>query len=499
MDNESLGFQTINTEISAHSPPLKLCKYIKNISIMTFPTMLFFLCLFLQQTINLIFIGQSSHLANKENIIEGIGITHLYINTTLLSISVGLASGFETLGSHAFGSKNYRLFGLYYHRSIIISLTFTCVMIVIHYFTALKVLAFFTIKPEIIVYVSEYMTTYLFFVIPDVFFSANFRYINIISKSHVNLITLAGTICLHPLWCYIFIIVLDFGLKGAAIAIIISQSLNALSGFFYICVIKPCPASVFFINRDSFKSFWSYLKITLPGTFMLCAEWWAFEVQAIIAIWASDADYAAHILVSNINGNFYTISLGFGITTVVYVGKLISHSTVTKTKKYAKTIFIYGLVFMSAFLIIVFILRDKIIYMYMKENESPEVVEKATGVMLLLVGLNVVDYIQTVLGYVLRGLGKQLIASVVAFVNFYLIQTSMSVLLGIYFKLGVLGIWLGITIGSGLGAILYAIVLLRLDLKEIQKEVLERLESDKNDLKEQEILLVGNNQIAPAD
>jgi MATE family multidrug resistance protein len=484
---EDMDIKTENTIIPTGTPHNKTWKYLKSISAMTFPTVLFYLCLYLQLTINLIFIGKTSD--QSEKIIEGIGITHLYINLTLFYVSMGLVCGFESLGAHAFGSKNYKLFGLYYHRAIIVTITYAICMIVIHSFTAVKVLTFLGVKPEIMEYIDSYIHVYIFYIIPDILFSANFRYINIISKSYVNLITLVVTILLHPLWCYLFIIVLEFGIKGAGVAIIISQSLNALAGFFYIWVIRPCPQSVFFFNRDSFKSIWSYLKFTLPTTFLLCAEWMGYEGQSIIALWAGDHDYAAHILLVNIMIITYTISIGFGTTTVVFVGKLISYSTVSKTKRYAKTIFYYGLFLMTLLLVFITIFRERIIYIYLRDKDTEIVAEKATKALIMLIATNVFDYIQTVQANVLRGVGKQLLASVVAFVNFYLVQTSLSLYIGIYLGYGVFGIWVGVCVGCLMCCVFYSIILMKCDFRQLQIEILERLEADKNALYEEEKLL----------
>jgi MATE family multidrug resistance protein len=486
--NNLNDLMTENTRISTTVTQNKFWKYIKNITIMTFPTSLFFLCLYLQLTINLIFVGRTIEVANKEAIIEGIGITHLYVNTTLLYVCIGLVSGFETLGASAYGIKNYRLFGLYYHRAIIVALVYAMVVITLHYFTALNVLILLGVKHEILEYIDSYLHTMIFYIVFDVLFSANFRYLNIINKSHINLITLIVTICLHPLWCYIFIVVLDMGVKGAGISIIISQFLNALAGTIYIWVIKPCPESVFFFNRDSFKSIISYLKITLPTTFLLCAEWWGYEAQSIIALWTGDHDYAAHILLVNIMIITYTISIGFGTTTVVFVGKLISYSTVSKTKRYAKFIFYYGLLVMSVLLIFIAIFRTDIIYIYMKQGDAEEVAEKATKALIFVIATNVFDYIQTIFAYVLRGVGRPVLASVIAFINFYIVQSSLSILLGVYFELGVFGIWVGICTGCFLCAVFYSVILMRLDFYKVQREVLERLENDNNDVADKSLI-----------
>lgn len=187
------------------SKEISLIEALKEISIIAFPTILFFLCLFAQQSINLIFIGNFYEGKEKQNAIDGIGMSHLYINCTLLSIVVGIISGFETLGSNAFGAKKYYLMGLYLHRSLLISYILAFVILIIHFFTAVKVLSLFSIEENVLFYISKYIKIFMFFILFDVLFSVNFRYLNIIEKSYINLIILCVTLCLHTMWCHILI------------------------------------------------------------------------------------------------------------------------------------------------------------------------------------------------------------------------------------------------------------------------------------------------------
>jgi Na+-driven multidrug efflux pump len=124
----------------------------------------------------------------------------------------------------------------------------------------------------------------------------------------------------------------------------------------------------------------------------------------------------------------------------------------------------------------------------MKKGDAEEVAEKATKALILLIVANVFDFIQTVFSFILRGLGKQLIGSLVAFINFCVVQISLSILFGIYFELGVFGIWMAESIGCFLCAVSFLVILLKLDFHKIQKEVLARLEKDNNDVSDQSLL-----------
>jgi len=107
------------------------------------PYCTFFLCLFFQQTIILSLIG---HKFDDKDMIEGIGIANLYCNCLLFSVAVGIVSGFDSLGSNAFGVKNYRLMGYYFQRGFLVSYIFGGVFFIINYFVAMKLIGIIDFK-----------------------------------------------------------------------------------------------------------------------------------------------------------------------------------------------------------------------------------------------------------------------------------------------------------------------------------------------------------------
>jgi Na+-driven multidrug efflux pump len=96
------------------------------------------------------------------------------------------------------------------------------------------------------------------------------------------------TTILHIGWGYLFIVHLDMGTAGAAIALNITYGTNCIAQELYIHVFKKSFFDEFlppFWQMSSFS--WpgakKFLKLGIPGTLMQCAEWWAFELLAIFA------------------------------------------------------------------------------------------------------------------------------------------------------------------------------------------------------------------------
>lgn len=56
-----------------------------------------------------------------------------------------------------------------------------------------------------------------------------------------------------------------------------------------------------------------FLKLALPGTLMLCAEWWGFEVTVIAVGLIGQVELAAHTIAFNVMGICWMIPLGLSV------------------------------------------------------------------------------------------------------------------------------------------------------------------------------------------
>jgi MATE family multidrug resistance protein len=460
--------------------PITLKETIKTISLLAFPTILFSLCIFLQQTINLVFLSRYYTGQEKEDVTEAVGLSHLYINCLMLSITTGLITGFETLGANAFGSGNYKLMGIYYHRAQLIGYVFVLCSLLTHFFIGPLLIGLTTSNENVVSFVRQYMRVTMFFVFWEVPFATGFRFINIIDKPLANFIPIIFSIALHPLWCYIFINVLDLGLVGGGISIIISQMLNAISVTFYINVIKPLPAAVFWYNKKSFKGWWKYFKFSLPSCILTCGDWWGQELLAIIAMLIGADDYYVHILIANIFVNTYSISLAYGFSTNILIGTYMGKGDVKSCQTIRNTGLAYGISFMALVSILLFSLKTYVIAIFNVPDRLLDICYKLMNILVIFI---LFDLSQTVLAGVLRGYGKQFIASVPSIINYYVVQIGLAALLGIYFELGVAGVWYAALICGLSMTIVYAIIIFFfINLEKIRMETFDRIQNDAQDL-----------------
>jgi len=440
-----------------------------------FPGILFFICYSSMGMLNLIFIGQ---MHNNDDMLKGMGISNLYINCTLMAIVHGILSGLDTLLSNAYSLKKYKLMGIYLNRARIIGYSITIVIVTIHYFTIENVLRLFRLNEDVIKYGTKYAHVLLIYIFFDVHAMCCFRYLNVVRKSHINFIFLLTALILHPLWNYIFIVYLDMDVLGAGISYCISRLIVFIMGSVYLHFFNPVPETYFFFTKACFRGLWDFTKFSFGAMLIFCAEWWAYEIQALIAINIGEDDYAVHVILAQFASVVCSISIGFNFATTILVGEYIAKASTKVVKKATYYSLLLGFAVMFILMLVLFFLRN---YAFRLFIDIERLINKGTPIIPIFCIYEIFDLIQSVLCSALRGLRKQFVASFLTLIQFYLIQTSMAYIIGKILGWGVYGMWVGMAIGNLSAIVLYSITFVCVDIHKIHIETIDKLEKDHNE------------------
>lgn len=115
---------------------------------------------------------------------------------------------------------------------------------------------------------------------------------------------------LHIPLCLFFVNYCDMGIKGLGLATSIKDGILLLSVTVYGGYLEDIRPALFPPGYESFTEWGEYLKVSLPCTIMMCAEWWAFEILIILAGTLSVPEQAAQTMVSTLAGTLLMIPLG---------------------------------------------------------------------------------------------------------------------------------------------------------------------------------------------
>lgn len=178
-----------------------------------------------------------------------------------------MGSALETLCGQAVGAGQYEMLGVYTQRSCIITLVTSLFLLPLYIFTS-PILKFLQQSHNI----SEIAGKFAQWTIPQLFaYALNFpvqKFLQAQSRIWVMTILSLLALAFHCLLCWIFVIKLEKGLLGAAIAenitwwlMVVAQIIYVVSGFF--------PESWTGFSWLAFNSLYSFVKLSLASAIML--------------------------------------------------------------------------------------------------------------------------------------------------------------------------------------------------------------------------------------
>lgn len=461
---------------------------IKEIISFSFPTIIFFLAVVLQSTICLIMINKrySDNLVEANAMKEGMGFAIFIFNLSMLSLIVGLISGFEILGSAAYGAKKYDLIGIYLWKARIVGYAIAIIVLAVLFF-AFKPIMIAAGNTDLEIYYGQrFVYFFIFGILFEVLFRSNFIYINISQKSWINSIIVLINLIIFTGICYLMVFQLNLDTLGAGLSILIGQALNALLTTLYMWYYEPIPNTIFMINKKCFKDLWSYLRISLPSTLLMCAEWWSFEILAIFAILSKC--YEEHIVVYNVYSLLCTFIGGFATSTTVMCSNAMGEKNHLKARRLFKYNYLFVLSFQTFIGGLFAILNKHIVYLYTTDEEQIKSIQTTIYILSLL---TVFDATQYVLNCFSKSCGKLWLTSSICILVLYGVQTLMAFIFSYVFNWGLEGIWLASIIALLILEISYFIIIYMIDYDDAVIQIAKNLDHDKKEIEhilEEEII-----------
>lgn len=243
------------------------------------------------------------------------------------------------------------------------------------------------------------------------------------------------------------------GLVGAAWATLFSRILMAFMMGAYILMHKR------------FERYWSYLswqhlswahisrmfKIGMPISMQMIFEMGAFSFSAVMIGWMGARELAAHQIALNIASITYMMASGISAAATIRVGKLRGTGDLQSVHHAGYSSLILGAVFMAGSAILIILAKDFIPLLYVKDVEVQAL---ATQLLIIAAIFQLSDGVQVVGLGALRGLEDVKVPSLISLFSYWLFALPLGYVLGFWFELGPIGIWLGLLIGLTTSALL---------------------------------------------
>ena len=396
-------------------------------------------------------------------------------NVTGNSVLVGMASAISTIGGQAYGAGAYATLGHVTQRALLI-LTLATLPIAALWSSAEPALLAMGQDPDI----ARAAAAYLARLIPGLFFYAW----NITAQAYMQSqrITRPGAVAgvvaalLHVPANVVFIRVLGLGYAGAALATSWSNGVVLCINVGYLAFVKrdlPGKATWDGWSLRAATSGWrQFLGLAIPGILMM-AEWWASEVNILLAGWLPDPELnvAAVSIFQVTNALAFMIPVGFSVAVLTRCSNELGANAPARARHAVAVAFAMIVTVEAAVSVAVLAARRDWGRLYTDDDRVVHLVER------LLVPLSVYtafDGVLCVASGVIKACGKQWVAGPVVAFAYYVVGIPAACWLAFRAGAGAMGLAVGATVGTMVHSIIIVGVVARTDWRAEARRAAER-------------------------
>jgi len=236
------------------------------------------------------------------------------------------------------------------------------------------------------------------------------------------------------------------GVKGVGIATLIDRVLMMVVMIWYVFRSNHFKSYLqyFSVKFVDFSKILDVVKIGLPVAMQYVFEIGAFAVAAVIAGQIGSTEQAAHQTAITLAAMTYMMAGGIASAATIKIGNSFGKKNYERLEKFAHASYHLVIIFMLFFAVIFTLFNQYLPYLITNDTK---VIALAAQLLVIAGIFQLFDGTQVVGLGTLRGMGDVNIPTLITFFAYWLIGLPSCYILGIYFNIGIQGIWYGLTLG----------------------------------------------------
>ncbi|CUM65515.1 uncharacterized protein PRCAT00003161001 [Priceomyces carsonii] len=363
-------------------------------------------------------------------------------NITGLAIYQGMATSLDFFCPQAYGSGNITDVGLYFQRCLALGLAITvCPLALIWWFSG-SILKLMVPNEDIVMLAQQYMRIIIIGAPGLLMFETGKRFLQAqhIYNAGIYVLAVASPVNVILHWLLVWNESTGLGFIGAPIAVSITFWLLSILMLLYVLLIdgKKCWAK---FESRALTNWKPMLKLAIPGTIMVEAEYLAFEVLTILAASFGTDALAAQSIAANIAALLYQLPFAISVILSTRVSYLIGLEDVLAAKLVIRISTYLSLGISTLNFCIVFFGRLVLSRFF---TNSEDVISMSKNLLVLTSINQIADAFNVSGAGILRGQGRQRIGSLLSLFSYYIIALPVGYLLAFKVHIGLPGLWVGL-------------------------------------------------------
>ncbi|KAH3765586.1 solute carrier family 47 [Pelomyxa schiedti] len=404
---------------------------------MAWPVCLGYALQMILTVVNLIFIGRIKEDSKTEMAAASLAI--MIANVTGYSFGIGLLSAIDTLASQAYGAGNFKKVGDILQRAVLIA-WICCIPIAGLWGISKYLLLLMQQDPEISEMASQYVQILIPSLFPYFLYESIKRTLQAQGIVFPMMLVSGVSVVLLALLNWFFVIYLGLGLPGSAASLTLVYWAMPSMIIPFIFIRKLHLKTWGGLSRECVKNWKEFLSLGLPGVFMLCSEWWAFELLAILSGLIGTVELASNMVIMNTFSIVFMIPLGMSIVGGARVGNYLGGNNPIRAKMVSRltmTITVLAALVQAGVL-----LGSHNVWARIYTNDE-EVIKMVADLLLLCAPMSLLDGTQGCTSGILRGCGRQKYGACINLVSFYVVGIPLAASLAFAAHMGLWGLWIG--------------------------------------------------------